>query len=230
GSAPVNPGWSTPTSITTATPTATPKPTPREAGSGRLHLGETGLVDQAVRIRSADGIATLIIAEGARAADASGNPLRAVTLAALDAADVPAVPGAYAFAGYAWITGPEGAVFSPPATLSFNFTEEQWDAVYNGSVQDGLVVQRYDRSANTWEEVPTIVLPETRSVTAVVSYFSTYALFAAAPGDDAAQAVAADTGTKPVARDIPYTHLIPGLLALVIAGVGALLYFRKGEP
>ncbi len=86
-------------------------------------------------------------------------------------------------------------------------------------------------SAGTWEEVPTTVLPETRSVTAEVLHFSTYALFVAAPEDGAAQAVAADTGQEPTAgEEIPYAHLIPGLLALIIAGAGALLYFRKGEP
>lgn len=225
GSAPINPGWSTPE------PNPTPTPTPREADSGSLHLGETGLVDQVARIHAADGIATLTIAEGIRAVDAAGNPLRAVTLATIDAADVPAAPGAYVFAGYACIAGPEEAVFSPPATLAFTFTQEQWDTVYNGSVQGGLVVQRYNRSAGTWEEVPTTVLPETRSVTAEALHLSAYALFVAAPGDGAAQAVAADTGPEPTAgREIPYALLIPGLLALVIAGAGALLYFRKGEP
>lgn len=154
-----------------------------------------------------------------------------MTLATIDAADVPAAPGAYVFAGYACIAGPEEAVFSPPATLAFTFTQEQWDTVYNGSVQGGLVVQRYNRSAGTWEEVPTTVLPETRSVTAEALHLSAYALFVAAPGDGAAQAVAADTGPEPTAgREIPYALLIPGLLALVIAGAGALLYFRKGEP
>jgi len=174
---------------------------------------------------------TLTIAEGIRALDAAGSPLTAVTLAVIDAADVPAAPGTYVFVGYACTTGPEGASFSPPATLAFNFTEEQWDAVYNESVRGGLVVQRYNRSAGAWEEVPTTVVPETRSVTAEVMHFSAYALFAAAPEDGAAQAAAADTGQKPAAgRAVPYAHLIPGLLALIIAGAGALLYFRKGEP
>jgi hypothetical protein len=207
-----------------------PNTIPDDAGPGRLQIGEAGLVERVVLLGSADDIATLTIAEGVRAVDAAGNPLRAVTLVSLDAADVPAVPGvgAYAFTGYAWLAGPEGAAFSPPVTLSFNFTEEQWDAVYNGS---GLVVQRYDRSMGAWEEVPTTVHPEIRSVTAVASHFNPYALFIEVPDASAAQVVAAETGPQSgTVPDLPYAHLIPGLLALILVGAGALLYFRKEGP
>src|SRR5699024_6007001 len=106
---------------------------------------------------------------------------------------------------------------------------DQWDDLQNGSVEGALVVQQYNRSTGTWEEVSTTVLPETRSVEAEVLHLSAYALFAAAPEDGAAEAAATDTGPEPAAG-IPYAHLIPGLLALVVAGVGALLYFRKNEP
>nr|WP_303716384.1 PKD domain-containing protein [Methanoculleus marisnigri] len=231
GSAWINPVWNTP--VSAPTPTSTPTAIPEEAEPGRLHLGETGLVDQVARIRSSDGVVTLTIAEGVRAVDAAGNPLAAVTLEPLDPVDVPAAPGvgAYAFAGYACIAGPEGAAFSPPVTLLFNFTEEQWDAVYNDSGQNGLLVQWYNRSADAWEEVPTTVHPETRSVTAEVMHFSAYALFAAAPGGGAAQVVA--EGAPPQSeteQGSPYAHLIPVLLALIVVGVGLLLYFRKDEP
>jgi hypothetical protein len=190
-------------------------------------------VERVVLLGSADGIASLAIAEGVRAVDAAGNPLVAATLAPLDPADVPPVPGvgAYAFTGYAWLAGPEGAAFSPPVTLAFNFTGEQWDVVYNDSVQGGLLVQRYNRSADAWEEVPTTVHPGVRSVEAVVAHFSPYALFVEVPGAGAAQAIADDTGPQPgTVPDFPYAHLIPGLLALIIVGAGALLYFRKGNP
>jgi len=190
-------------------------------------------VEQVVRISSPDGTSSLIIAEGVRAVDADGDPLAAVTLEHLSPADVPPVPGvdAYAFAGYACIAGPEGAAFSPSVILSFNFTEEQWDAVYNDSGQNGLLVQWYNRSADAWEEVPTTVHPETRSVAAVVLHFSQYALFIEVPGGGAAQVVAADTSSQPQAlSDLPYAHLIPVLLALIVVGTGLLLYFRKENP
>jgi hypothetical protein len=165
------------------------------------------------------------------AVDAAGDPLSGVTLAVLDPAEMPALPGGiYTFAGYACIAGPEDAAFSPAVMLAFNFTEDQWDDLSSGG-QGALVVQQYNRSTETWEEVSTTVSPETRSVEAEVLHLSAYALFAAAPEDGAAEAAAADTGPGTTAgREIPYTQLIPGLLALVIAGVGALLYFRKDEP
>ncbi|MCK9278167.1 MAG: PKD domain-containing protein, partial [Methanoculleus sp.] len=201
GSAWINPGWNTPAPTSTSTSIPTPTAVPGAAEPGRLHLGETGLVEESVRISSSDGIASLAIAEGVRAVDADGDPLAAVTLEHLSPVDVPPVPGVgtYAFAGYACIAGPEGAAFSPPVTLSFNFTEEQWDAVYNDSGQNGLLVQWYNRSADAWEEVPTTVHPETRSVEAVVLHFSQYALFVEVPGGGAAQVVAADTNSQPQA-------------------------------
>ncbi len=66
----VNPGWNT---QPTPTPTTnTMASVPEEAEPGRLHLGETGLVEEFVRIGSPDGIASLIVAEGVRAVDAAG--------------------------------------------------------------------------------------------------------------------------------------------------------------
>ncbi|PKL62105.1 MAG: hypothetical protein CVV31_07920 [Methanomicrobiales archaeon HGW-Methanomicrobiales-2] len=190
-------------------------------------------MERFVRIASPDGTANLIVAEGVRAVDAAGNPLAAVTLEPLSPVDVPPVPGvgAYAFAGYACIAGPEGAAFSPPVILSFNFTEEQWDAVYNDSGQNGLLVQWYNRSADAWEEVPTTVHPETRSVEAVVLHFSQYALFVEVPGGGAAQVVAADAPPQSeTEQGSPYAHLIPVLLALIVVGVGVFLYFHKENP
>ena len=224
----VAPDWNTPAPTATATPTPTSAP-PDEAEPGQLPLRETGVVDQIVRIASPAGIATLTIAEGVRAVDAAGGPLLAVTLGDLDPADVPPVPGggAYAFAGYACTLGPEGAAFSPAATLAFNFTEGQWDAVYNGSGQNKLLVRWFNRSADDWEDVPTAVYPETRSVTANVSHFSLYALFIEVPGTGAVQVVAEGTPPPPETgqgpRDLP---LVPGLAALLIVGVGVFLYLR----
>ena len=223
GSISVNPDRST------SKPTDTPTPTPRETTPGHLSIGETGLVDQTLKIHSSDGIAALMIAEGARAVDTAGNPLAAVTLVPLNPADLPAIPATYTFAGYACTAGPEGAAFSPAAILSFDFAEKQWSTVYNGSTQGGLVVQRYNQSSSAWENVPTAVNPDTRSVTAEVLHFSTYALFIAEPGDDRAQAAAADAGPGfAVGRGIPNAHLPPALISLIVVVVGLLLYLRKG--
>jgi beta propeller repeat protein len=226
----VNQGWSTPAPTPTPTANTTSTAVPGEAEPGRLPLGETGLVERFVRVSSPDGVVSLAIVEGVRAVDAAGNPLRAVTIEHLDSADVPPVPGvgAYAFAGYACLLGPEGAAFSPPVTLAFNFTEGEWDTVSGG--QNRLVAQWYNRSTETWEEVPTTIYPETRSIAAEVSHFSLYALFVEVPGGGAAQVVAAGNLPQPETGPDPgYAHLVPGLLALIIVGAGAYLYYRKGN-
>jgi beta propeller repeat protein len=227
-----NPAWNTPTP--TPTPTAsTVSTTAPGTLPGQLTLGETGLVEDLVRIGSPDGVASLAVAEGVRAVDAAGTPLRAVTLDVLDPADMPAVPGGgtYVFAGYACTLGPEGAVFSPSVTLAFSLTKDQWDAVYNGSGQTGLLIQWYNLSADAWEGVPTTVSPETQSVTAEISHFSLYALFVEVSGGSVAQVVADGTQPQPDAvQDLPYAPLVPGLLALILVGAGAFFYFRKEEP
>jgi hypothetical protein len=114
-------------------------------------------------------------------------------------------------------------------TLAFNFTEGEWDTVSGG--QNRLVAQWYNRSTETWEEVPTTIYPETRSVAAEVSHFSLYALFVEVPGGGAAQVVAAGNLPQPeTGPDLGYAHLVPGLLALIIVGAGAYLYYRKRNP
>ncbi|WP_292520084.1 PKD domain-containing protein [Methanoculleus sp.] len=217
GSSWSNPGWSTPPP--TATPTQTPTAAPSEAGPG----------EQVVRITSSDGLVSLTIAGGIRAVNLSGAPVVTVTLESIDPGDVPPLPGEgeYVFAGSACIAGPEGAVISSPATLVFNFTEEQWNNVYD-SVGKRLVVQCYNRSADAWEVTATAVHPGNRSIVAEVSNLSLYALFVEAPGESAAQMAMDDPDPQPGSIwDAGYINLVSGLLALIFLGAGVYLYFRK---
>lgn len=223
-SAPGQETWTIPTNRTASAAT------PERDEAGRLPLANSGPEEQHSRITSPDGVASLVIAEGVRLVDAAGMPLGAVSVESLDQADLPATSGGdtYVFTGYGCILGPEGVSFSPPVTLAFNFTEEQWDVM--SAEGDMFLVRGYSRLADAWTEVPTAVNTETRSVAAEVSDFQIYALFldlSRGAGQVVASGTEPETGSGHLSEAV-----IPGVLGLIIVAAGAFLYMRGGgaEP
>ncbi|PKG31932.1 MAG: hypothetical protein CW742_10800 [Methanoregula sp.] len=112
-----------------------------------------------------------------------GQPVGEITVTPLDPATVTidtATTGTFSFSGLAIECGPTGAQFSgSPVTVSFTMTADQWAealAAVNGNTA-AMTIQTFDPVANAWVEVPTVVDPVTRTVSAQVSHFSTYAVF-----------------------------------------------------
>jgi hypothetical protein len=85
---------------------------------------------------------------------------------------MPDVPqgGAVSFAGIAYDLGPNGAQFSPAISITF--------AAPPGQVGQDFTVRTYDHASGTWQDLPTSYDPQTGTVTAEVSHFCCFALFA----------------------------------------------------
>jgi beta propeller repeat protein len=158
-----------PTSVPTAVPSTTP---PGDPGtSAKVYTNAQGIVTQATRLASSDGRAVITIGEGITAKDAAGKPLEKITVRTLAPGDLPALPSGsvYIFDGIAYEIGPDGAIFSPPASLSFSPLQPQWGHDYS--------IQAFDTRSGTWEDLPTVFEGSTGIVTAQVSHFSIHALF-----------------------------------------------------
>ncbi|WP_066957167.1 PKD domain-containing protein [Methanoculleus thermophilus] len=210
-----DPGWRTPAS--TAGPT--PRPTATSPSGADPAVS-------ALQFVSPDGLVSLTIAGGISAVKTSGAPVTTVTLESLDVDSVPPISGEgrYVFTGFACLIGPDGAALSQPATLVFNFSQDQWEALYDDD-RKRLVVQRYNRSADAWEEAITTVHPGSWSISAEISSSGLYALCAEVSEEGIAE-MAMD-GLDPQFWTGEYTNLIFALLALIILCGGTYLYFRK---
>jgi PGF-CTERM protein len=160
--------------------------------TGTLLTSSEGKVLRKTTYTSEDGIAQLSFARNIVALDDEGNPIDEISIIALNASDIPDVPegAVFTFAGFAYECMPSGATFTPAAVLTFTFTPEEWEALES----EDLTLQFYNEETGVWEEIPVTIDPETRTVTAEVSHFTVFALFAegAAPVETP---TAAPTGT-----------------------------------
>jgi len=194
--------------------------------------------------------ATFTVPLGTTVLGKDGKPLSTVTVQTTKPADVPAVPAGavYTFGGYAVTCSPDGATFSPPASLKFFLTNEEWDTLLakaNGRV-GYLTVMFYDTATGDWASVPTTVDPVAHTVTGSVSHFSTYGLFidtsavtpvvieatptiTKVPTTAPAVAPAKTTAAPPApGGETPWTMIIGVIvLIVIIAGVGYYFITKK---
>jgi hypothetical protein len=180
-----------PAAVQNAPPPAAPQPeSPAEPGVMTTDLSVTtaGIVAEAATVSSGDSLATVSIPAGVVAMDAAGSPLGSVSITPLAGAEVPAdTPGSsFSFAGLAYDLGPDGATFSPAITLSF--------AVPEGQAGEAYSIRMLDEATTSWMDIPTTYDAAAGTVTAQVSHFCCFALFARAEVQPAG-ATAADQPT-----------------------------------
>lgn len=235
-----------PAPVPTATPTPPPVTTaPAYPGSSaKVYTNGQGVVTQATRLLSSDGRAEIIIPEGIVAKDAGGRPLESITMRVLPPEDLPPIPSGsvFIFDGIACGIGPDGATFSPPASLSFFPLNPRWGRDYS--------VKSYTAKSGTWEDLPTTFDGSTGLVTAEVSHLTVHGLFTVA---QTASPTASATPLLPAAvpqqakAQPPSTAvsiftsmigwaagLIAGnlflVIAVLIAAVAAFLVIRTRKP
>jgi PKD repeat protein len=158
--------------VPTTAPAPTMTETPPDPGrSAKVYTNPQGVVTQLTRLESTDGLATMTLAEGVLAQDAGKNPLTEITIKAVPAGEMPAVPSgsAFTFAGMAYEIGPDGASFSPPLALTFTLPQAQWGRDY--------AVKMFDKVSGTWQDLPLTFDATTGTVTVQVSHLCCFALF-----------------------------------------------------
>jgi LPXTG-motif cell wall-anchored protein len=203
-----------------STPTPPSEPT-ASVGRASLPLSETGVVSEAVTVRTGGGAGSLTVAEGTRARDKDGNPLGEVTVARSDAPGIPQAPPGTAI-GFALDCGPAGATFDPPATLTYALSVEEWAKIGSATPK----VMWYNPGTGEWQEVPATVDAATRTVTAQVSHFSLFALAwaSATPAEATTGTAPGETppgpgSQQPTGGETPWALIAAGVLVIaVLAG------------
>ncbi|MDN7024057.1 DUF3344 domain-containing protein [Methanoculleus sp. FWC-SCC1] len=204
-----------------------------DAGAGTILTSSEGKVLREVDIAAADGIAALVIPQNVLALDGEGSPVHEISIEPASSASLPQPANArFAFAGSVYDCSPAGATFDPAIDLVFTLSEEEWNALQNSD----LKVQYYNAKTGAWEDVPATVDAATRTVTASVAHFSTFALVAAeaglansAPAPTAAAHTPAPATTSSAAGAAEPTQA-PGfetVLALAALAAGAAAIARR---
>jgi len=155
-----------------AVPQAEAPQQPDLGKTANLYLNANNVVDQATTLQSNDNLASLSIGQGIIAEDANGKALSSVTITRENPTNVPSstTDSAYSFAGMAYDLQPAGATFSPAITLTFTIPEAQWGKEYT--------VQSFDPTTNAWRNLPTTYDASKGTISAQVSHFCCFALFA----------------------------------------------------
>ncbi|WP_332449802.1 DUF3344 domain-containing protein [Methanoculleus sp.] len=190
---------------------ATPTPTPTQsswsgggggnsqftftAGAGTILTSSEGKVLRGVDITATDGIASLVIPQNVLVLDAEGSPVHEISIEPASSADLPEPENArFAFAGSVYDCSPAGATFDPAIDLVFVLSEEEWENLKGSD----LKVQFYDTAKGEWVDVPATVDAATRTVTASVSHFSTFALVAVEAGSTSSLSASAAEPPAPI--------------------------------
>ncbi|MBT8506912.1 hypothetical protein AZH53_00515 [Methanomicrobiaceae archaeon CYW5] len=239
--------------ITVTNPAPTPTPTPVRHGSGSgssttpfVYDGGTGTILTSFEgkvlkktlIHADDGLATLTLAQGVVAHNADGTSVGEIAIVAINASELPDnLNSAFTFAGHAYRCTPTGATFAPSILLTFAIPADEWDDLD----ADELNIRFYDEKTGVWVELPATVNTATRTITAEITHFSIYGLFAGdasattvsttqptvvpdttAPGLTETTAAADTTPAPGPTRSAPL-----GCIPLIALGAFALLWKRR---
>jgi len=205
-------------------------------GTGTLLTGSSGTVLKSIIVNANDNIGSVLVPIGTKALDADGKPLGEITLKPLAGDAVPAVPSGsvFKFAGYAYEASPDGATFDPAITLSLDIPEDVWNSLDLTNQQ--CMMKWYNKESGLWEDVPTTIIPGTRTIEIRITHFSIYALFTepittpTTPTETVTTAAPATptTPTAPPAEGLPMTMILAifAVIAIVVVA-GYFLMMRK---
>jgi PKD repeat protein len=163
--------------VSTTQTTAAPLPTlASQTVTAKIYTNQDGLVTQETTVASKDGYMTITVPKGVIAKGSDGKPLLSISLTPVsrDSLPGPVPAGAVLFAGRAFEIQPDGATFSPGISLGFVFPAD-------AQLGQDFTVKMFDHTSGTWQDVPTVYDTSTGLVTAQVSRFCCFALFAKSP-------------------------------------------------
>jgi beta propeller repeat protein len=233
-------GGSAPVAVhNTVAPEIKPPALPDQGKTAKIYANLQGVISQATTLQSTDGLATVTISEGIVAKDSTGKALSSIAIKAIPADDIPAIPtgSAFAFQGIAYDLQPDNATFSPAITINYTVPQARWG-------QD-FVVKSFNTTTGAWQDVPTRYNPNNGVVTAEVSHFCWFALFAktVAPPQTVTQIPAQSPTRGAVAPPAPtamstfsgmilwivdmMTKNVLVIAGIVIVAVALFLYGRK---
>ncbi len=112
----------------TVAPEIKPPTLPDPGKTAKIYANLQGVISQATTLQSTDGLATVTIGEGIVAKDSIGKALSSITIKAIPADDIHAIPAgsAFAFQGMAYDLQPDNATFSPAITINYTVPQARW--------------------------------------------------------------------------------------------------------
>ncbi|HUV56182.1 MAG TPA: CARDB domain-containing protein [Dehalococcoidales bacterium] len=179
--------YGTDRAFTTATPPAAGGGEGGGGGGGvTLPAGTTdvrGVVDTGCRftksktVNSEDGLCKLTVPKGTVSLTEELACIARISMLEMD--DPPPPPEEGNVIGLAYDFQPSGATFDPPITLTFSYDPAD---IPEGIAEEDLVIAYYDEEAGEWVELEGCVVdPITKTITASVSHFTTFAIIGAPP-------------------------------------------------
>jgi PKD repeat protein len=229
-------GFYAPAGTETATPTATVTPTvtttPLGPAGGTLPLNVDYRLSQSVVIVAEDNIAQLYLPEGMKPVNATGSPVFSITITRVPGSEVPFTPpGApYSFAGYAYDIEPSGANFDPYITLSITVPEQEWAALKGGD----LSIKWYNKATGQWEDLPTTVNANSRTVSATITHTTIFALFVQGGQTPVPTSIATTVvpATPAVTSDLTDLLIKVIIIVIIIVAAGFMVIYllrRRGK-
>lgn len=238
------------TASPTLTPTATVTPPPpplrnltaplSETVTAKIYTNQEGLVTQETSVASRDGAMTITVPKGVIARGGDGKPLLSISLTPVekDNLPTPAPAGAVMFAGRAFEIQPDGATFSPGISFSFVMPADT-------RFGQDLTVMMFDHASGTWQDVPTVYDTGTGLITAQVTRFCCFALFAKTGADEEQTRLPTPEQSRPASIPAPsqppttamgiFMAFINWIIANPLAAIGiafviiALGLYEKGH-
>ncbi|WAI01767.1 PEGA domain-containing protein [Methanogenium organophilum] len=217
------------TAVPTAEPTVVSTPAmtnPDEfIETAQLPVGPSGAVERTVTIWADDITGYLTIDAGVTARGVSGILQENISIVAVPVTTIPA-SGVFdaierPVSLYAYDCMPDGVTFTPPITLTFTLSEDEW-ALYGDEAETAW----FNTTSGAWERIAGVPDADERTITIQVSHFSTYALFAetvpAVPVPDV-------TLTPAESSDGPALWPWGILIAAVVVAGGILSISRRRE-
>ncbi|UCG54455.1 MAG: hypothetical protein JSV32_07705, partial [Dehalococcoidia bacterium] len=133
-----------------------------------------GVFTQHALLYSEDTMVQLLIDEDTLGLTGEGDPLSEISILKME--DPPPPPEDSNVIGLVYDLGPDGTTFDPPITLTFTYDES---LIPEGVVEEDLVIAIYDEASGQWVELEgSVVNPETNTITAPVSHFTSFTILA----------------------------------------------------
>jgi hypothetical protein len=133
-----------------------------------LKVDDDGIAQETVQLTSPDGIATITVAKETKLLNAQGKPLDILSATRVTSPP-PAPPGTAIASAYSF--GPEGAAFSPPIVLTLSYDPLE---LPKGVEENDLYIAYWN--GYQWLKLESTVDTIMKTVSAVVSHFSQFAL------------------------------------------------------
>ena len=197
-----SPTTSTTTTTTTAAAATTQLTLTIQGTTKTTTIDANGKTGETIDVLSPDGKLDVTIPGGTTCL-LNGKP---ITELAANPITPPSPPPGDAVIGLAYDLKPNGAVFSPPITLTFEYDPASLPA---GTSESSLTIAWYDESTGSWVILDSVVDPVTHTITAKVSHFSTFALIGTITGTTTTPAIITTSTVPPPPTSLTTTVTTP---------------------